>query len=238
MARSTLDNARPAAEKRRNGEGETRLGLLASIVDSSDDAIVSKTLEGVVTSWNPAAEKIYGYKADEIIGKPFSVLIHRDRPDEMVNILKEIRDGHRVEHYETVRVKKDGSAISISLTVSPIHDASGKIIGASSIARDITERKRAEERARITSQYARSLIEASLDPLVTISPEGKITDVNEGSIKVTGVPREKLIGTDFSDYFTEPEKAREGYEQVFAKGFVTDYPLTIRHRDGRLTDVL
>ena len=88
------------------------------------------------------------------------------------------------------------------------------------------------------SQYARSLIEASLDPLVTISPEGKITDVNEGSMKVTGVPRERLIGTDFSNYFTEPEKAREGYQQVFAKGFVTDYPLTIRRKDGRLTDVL
>src|SRR6185503_1555187 len=95
-----------------------------------------------------------------------------------------------------------------------------------------------EERARTTSQYARSLIEASLDPLVTISAEGKITDVNEGSIKVTGVPREKLIGTDFSDYFTEPEQARAGYQQVFAKGSVTDYPLTIRHRDGHLTDVL
>src|SRR5919201_821561 len=88
------------------------------------------------------------------------------------------------------------------------------------------------------SQYARSLIEASLDPLVTISAEGKITDVNEATMKVTGVPRDKLIGTDFSDYFTEPEKAREGYQQVFAKGFVTDYPLTIRHEDGRLTDVL
>jgi PAS domain S-box-containing protein len=93
----------------------------------------------------------------------------------------------------------------------------------------------AQERA---SQYARSLIEASVDPLVTISAEGKITDVNEATIKVTGVPREKLVGTDFSDYFTEPEKAREGYQQVFAKGFVTDYPLTIRHKDGRLTDVL
>jgi len=96
---------------------------------------------------------------------------------------------------------------------------------------DITQRVQA-------SQYARSLIEASLDPLVTISAEGKITDVNEGSIKVTGVAREKLIGTDFSDYFTEPRKAREGYQQVFAKGFVTDYPLTIRHQNGRLTDVL
>ena len=91
---------------------------------------------------------------------------------------------------------------------------------------------------RNASQYARSLIEASLDPLVTISPEGKITDVNEGSIKVTGVRREALIGTDFSNYFTEPEQARAGYQQVFAKGFVTDYPLTIRHSDGGLTDVL
>ena len=88
------------------------------------------------------------------------------------------------------------------------------------------------------SQYARSLIEASLDPLVTISPEGKITDVNEATIKVTGVGRQGLIGTDFSNYFTEPDKAREGYRQVFEKGFVTDYPLTVRHRDGKLVDVL
>ena len=78
----------------------------------------------------------------------------------------------------------------------------------------------------------------SLDPLVTISPEGKITDVNEATVKVTGVSRELLIGTDFSDYFTEPQKARSGYQEVFEKGFVTDYPLTIRHRDGQLTDVL
>lgn len=88
------------------------------------------------------------------------------------------------------------------------------------------------------SQYARSLIEASLDPLVTISAKGKITDVNEASVKVTGVPREKLIDTDFSDYFTEPEKAKKGYRQVFEKGFVSDYPLTIKHVNGNLTDVL
>jgi PAS domain S-box-containing protein len=88
------------------------------------------------------------------------------------------------------------------------------------------------------SQYARSLIEASLDPLVTISPDGKITDVNEATVKVTGVTREELIGSDFSNYFTEPEKARQGYQQVFAKGFVSDYPLTIRHRNGKVTDVL
>lgn len=95
-----------------------------------------------------------------------------------------------------------------------------------------------EQRQHAIAQYARSLLEASLDPLVTISADGKITDVNEATIKATGMSREQLIGTDFSDYFTEPDKARAGYREVFEKGFVTDYPLTIRHKDGRLTDVL
>ncbi|MDD4899613.1 MAG: PAS domain S-box protein, partial [Candidatus Omnitrophica bacterium] len=103
---------------------------------------------------------------------------------------------------------------------------------------DITEQKRTQEAMRQASQYARSLIEASLDPLVTISADGKISDVNEALIKATGLLRQELIGTDFSSYFTEPEKAREGYQQVFEKGFVTDYPLTIRHKDGHMMDVL
>ena len=98
-------------------------------------------------------------------------------------------------------------------------DNKGKAIGFLLISKDISDEIRLTEELRATRYYARSLIEASLDPLVTISPEGKITDVNEASIKVTGVAREKLIGTDFSDYFTEPEKARAGYQQVFSKGF-------------------
>ena len=208
-----------------------RLSLLASIVESSGVAIIAKTLDGIITSWNPAAEKMYGYSSEEMIGKSISVMTHGDRSDEMSVILGKIRDGQRFEHLETVRVRKDGVAIPVSLTVSPIHNADGAVVAASSIARDVTEQKQA-------SQYARSLIEASLDPLVTISVEGKITDVNEATIKVTGVAREGLVGTDFSDYFTEPDKAREGYQRVFAEGSVTDYPLTIRHRDGSLTDVL
>ena len=217
---------------------DARTALLASIVDCSDDAIVAKTSAGTITSWNRGAEQIYGYAASEIVGKPMSILLQPDRPDEMEGILARIRGGARVEHYETVRLRKDGKPISISLSVSPIYDSEGKLVGISSIGRDITERARADEKLRAASLYARSLIEASLDPLVTISPQGKITDVNEATIKVTGIEREKLIGTDFSDYFTEPEKAREGYQQVFSKGSVTDYPLTIRHRDGRITDVL
>ncbi len=106
-----------------------------------------------------------------------------------------------------------------------------KLVYSILVSQDITERKE-------SSQYARSLIEASLDPLVTISADGKITDVNEASIKVTGVERKKLIGTDFSNYFTEPKKAQEGYLQVFEKGFVADYSLTIKHKNGNLTDVL
>src|SRR3990172_915676 len=104
--------------------------------------------------------------------------------------------------------------------------------------RDISEQKRVEEQLRAASLYARSLLEASLDPLVTISPEGKIMDVNKATELVTGVSREQLIGSDFSEYFTEPEKAREGYQQVFTKGFVKDYPLAIRHTSGKVTDVL
>lgn len=212
--------------------------LLASIVDSSSDAIIGKTLEGIITSWNGGAEAVYGYSAEEIVGKPISLLMDAERRDEMVEILRKIRNGERVGQYEALRVRKDGKVISVSLLVSPIHDSAGNLVGASTIARDITERKQADEKVLATSQYARSIIEASLDPLVMISPEGKITDINEGSIKVTGIPRERLIGTDFCNYFTEPEKAREGYRQVFSTGSVTDYPLTIRHKDGALTDVL
>ncbi len=114
----------------------------------------------------------------------------------------------------------------------------GEVQGVFAAARDVTERKRLEEDLRVASLYARSLIEASLDPLVTISPDGQITDVNEATEQVTGVPRDRLIGSDFSDYFTEPDQARAGYRKVLSDGLVRDYPLTIRHVAGRTTDVL
>ena len=103
---------------------------------------------------------------------------------------------------------------------------------------DITERKKAEERIRLSNIYDRSLIEASLDPLVTIGPDGKITDVNEATERVTGYSRDELIDTDFLNYFTEPEKAKEGYQEVFKKGRVSDYALEIKHRNGSTTSVL
>ncbi len=219
-----------------------RTTLLASIVESSDDAIITKTSKGLITSWNSGAERVYGYQAGAVIGQPISILIPPGEDDEVPAILERIQRGESIHHYETVRRRMDGGLIHVSVSISPIKNESGEILGASTIARDVTaevaDRRQAEEKLAAASQYARSLIEASLDPLVTISPDGKITDVNEATVKVTGVPRQLLIGTDFSNYFTEPGQARDGYQRVFANGFVTDYPLTIRHVDGRLADVL
>ena len=122
---------------------------LASIVECSDDAIVAKDLDGVITSWNQGAERLFGYTAEQAIGKPVTILIPADRPDEEPTILARIRRGERIDHYETTRQRKDGSLVEISLSVSPIRDSEGRVVGASKIARDITERRRAEERQQL-----------------------------------------------------------------------------------------
>ncbi len=345
---------------------EQKAAQLAAIVESSEDAIISKGLDGIITSWNKGAERIYGYTESEVVGKPISILISPGRADEELQILEKIKLGKHIEHYETIRRKKDGQDIHISLAISPIQTTEGRIVAVSAIGRDITERKqaedalkeqystlrsiidsanalvfsvdrhyrytsfnkghaavmkalydaeietghsmldymtmvtdqeiakcnldralageqlveesysgdelrsrqyfqvshspikteeeeiigvavlaqdmterkRAEEAVRAASVYNRSLIEASLDPLVTIGADGKITDVNEATETATGIPRERLIDDDFSNYFTEPEKAKDGYRKVLADGFVRDYPLTIRHALGKTTDVL
>src|SRR5206468_3265507 len=116
--------------------------------DSSDDAIVSKNLDGIVTSWNRAAERMYGYKAEEIVGQSFSVLLQKDQPDDVPAILGKLRKGERIEHHETTRVTKGGGLVPVALTYSPIHDGKGNVIGGSSIARDITERRRTEDKFR------------------------------------------------------------------------------------------
>src|SRR5437763_7395657 len=129
-------------------EAEDARAYLAAIVESSDDAIVSKTLEGIVTSWNRGAEAIFGYSAEEMIGRPIALLFPPDRLSEEDLILDRIRHGERVDHFETVRRRKDGVEIDVSLTISPVRDRSGRIVGASKIARDITEKKRAETALR------------------------------------------------------------------------------------------
>jgi PAS domain S-box-containing protein len=214
--------------------------LLDNILQSSIKySIIGKDLDHRILSWNEGAHRNYGYAADEILGKSSEILhTPEDLQSGAVESLLDAALKKGLAEGEFVRVRKNGSRFTASVVVTRRSDAAGNPVGYLLMSSDISEAKQAEEQLRSASQYARSLIEASLDPLVTISPEGKITDVNEGSIKVTGLSREELIGTDFSNYFTEPEKAREGYQQVFAKGSVTDYPLTIRHRNGQLTEVL
>lgn len=137
---------------------------LAAIIESSDDAIVSKTLDGVIQTWNKGAERIFGWAADEVIGKPITIIIPPDRLGEEPNILARIRAGERIEHFETVRVTKDGRLIDISVTISPVRDASGCIIGASKIARDITSQKQFEAQivaAKDAAEQARRVAETA-----------------------------------------------------------------------------
>jgi len=211
---------------------DTKIFLNNILQSSTKYSIVVKDLNRKILFWNEGARRNYGYTAEDVIGKSSDILhLPEDLKSGAVDRLHKAAYDKGLAEAEFQRIRKNGSRFFASVVVTRRNDPSGKAIGYLLMSNDISEQKQA-------SQYARSLIEASLDPLVTISPDGKITDVNEGSIKVTGVPREKLIGTDFSNYFTEPEKAREGYQRVFAKGFVTDYPLTIRHKDGKQTDVL
>jgi PAS domain S-box-containing protein len=135
-------------------ETEQRLNWLASIVESSDDVIVSKNLDGIITSWNRGAERIFGYTAAEAVGQPITIVIPQDRQNEEREILTRIRRGERIDHFETVRQRKDGALIAVSLTVSPVKNAQGTIVGASKIARDITDQKRAQERIATLAREA------------------------------------------------------------------------------------
>jgi PAS domain S-box-containing protein len=170
-------------------DSQEQLGWLASIVESSDDAIVSKDLDGVITSWNRGAERIFGYMADEAIGQPITIVIPLDRHDEERTILTRIRRGERIDHFETIRQRKHGSLISVSITVSPVRDAEDKIVGASKIARDITEQKRNQEKisalAREAEHRSKNML-ANVQAVVNLSqansPE-ELKKVIEGRIK-------------------------------------------------------
>jgi PAS domain S-box-containing protein len=155
---SILEITRDVTERRR---AEAGLRHASAIVENTDDAIISKDLDGVIRSWNPGAERLYGYTAEEAVGCPVTMLIPEDRPDEEPGILARIRRGERISHYETVRVCKDGTLVDVSLTVSPMRDAEGRVVGASKIARDITEHKRAEEeRGQLLASEQRARAEA------------------------------------------------------------------------------
>ncbi len=219
---------------------ETKNYLYNILQSSTKYSVIGMDLNHCILSWNEGAMRNYGYTEEEIIGKDAKI-IYAPEDIESGAVERFITTAYEkgVAESEFQRVRKDGTRFPASVVITRRNDASGRPIGYLLMSSDIRDKKEAEERLRYASQYARSLIEASLDPLVTINPDGKITDVNEATIKVTGIAREELIGTDLSNYFTEPDKARVvGYREVLEKGFVINYPLTIRHILGTTTDVL
>jgi PAS domain S-box-containing protein len=173
---------------------------LAAIVESSDDAIIGKDLDGVITSWNAGAQRIFGYSADEVIGQPVTILIPEELWHEEIDILIRLRNGEHVDHYETTRLRKDGTSILVSLTISPIRDASGAITGISKISRDVTESRRllvSEQHARaemLAERKFRELIEDAPDAILQVDSAGRIIIANRTAELMLGYPRDELIG--------------------------------------------
>jgi PAS domain S-box-containing protein len=183
---------RDATERRQKLLGAS---YLAAIVSSSSDAIIGKNLSGFIASWNPAAERLFGYAPDEVIGHHISLVIPRERLAEEDMILERVRGGERIENFETMRRRKDGREIAVSLTVSPIRDADGNIVGASKIVRDVSERQQAAETLRLSEERFRSIFDAVAEGIIITDAEtGTFTDVNGPGATMYGYTPDEMIG--------------------------------------------
>lgn len=211
--------------------------LLSAIVDSSDDAIISKNLDGIITSWNRSAERLFGYQSIEAIGQSIAtLLIPMDRQEEELDILARLRRGERVDHFETKRKRRDGSLLDLSLTISPVRNASGEIIGASKIARDITEAKLSERAHLLLS----AIVDSSDDAIISKDLEGVITSWNKSAQRLFGYTAEEAIGQSIATLLVPMDRQQEEPE-ILAKlrrGERVDHFETKRKRkDGRLLDI-
>lgn len=209
--------------------------ILAAIVATSDDTIISKSLDGTILSWNPASERMFGYSQEEAIGQHISLIIPPDRIAEEDYIIKEVRGGRKVDHFETVRQAKDGRLIPISLTVSPIADAYGRVIGASKIARDISERKRADEKQAVLA----AIVETSDDAIVSKTLEGIITSWNKAAERMFGYTEQEAVGRHIT-LIIPPERLEEETYIIgeIIKGNRIDHFHTIRQaKDGQLIPI-
>lgn len=200
-----------------------------SLIEASLDPLVTINVEGKITDVNEASIKVTGISREKLIGTDFSSYF--TEPEKAQEGYRQVFEKSFVADYPLTIKHQNGKLTDVLYNASVYKDDKGDVIGVFAAARDVTEQK-------LLSKYSLSLIEASLDPLVTINTAGKITDMNDATVNITGIEREKLIGSDFLDYFTEPQKARDVYREVFEKGFVIDFPLTLRHKDGKLTAVL
>ncbi len=188
---------------------------LAAIVESADDAIIGKDLEGIITIWNEGAEMIYGYNQKEAMGSSISLLMPPDVPNEYEELIARIVCGEKITHYETRRRKKDGQIIDVSLTISPLKDTSGKITGASTIARDITERKQAEHALRESEQRYYALMDQAADAIFVHDDTGRILDVNQKACQSLGYSRDDLLSKSIEDI--DPEAIHTGKQGLWSK---------------------
>ena len=209
---------------------------LAAIVEQSADAIFAFDHEGVIIDWNRGAERLLGHAPADAIGRPAMMLVPENRSAEESERHRVALAGQSVD-YETECVRADGTLVEVSMIVSPIRAASGEVIAASAIARDVTEQNALVQRLSEAQYYTRSLIETSVDPMITTDASGVITDVNQQMEALTAHTRAELIGTSFRDYVTEPGRADEGIERMLSDGSVRDFELTVRSQDGRETPV-
>ena len=217
------------------------LRTLAALVASSDDAVISKTLAGTVTTWNAGAERMYGYQAAEMIGANISLIAGPAGPAEFLDILTRIAAGERPDHYETQRTRKDGTVVDVSVTVSPIPDDHGVIVGASAVARDISARKRAEARQLETDKYLQTLaaiVESSEDAIIARALDGTVTVWNPTAERMYGYTNAETIGTDISAIAgSATAEIRDLIGRVLAGQRVDNYETQRTHRDGTLVDI-
>ncbi|MGB3575776.1 MAG: PAS domain S-box protein [Candidatus Sulfotelmatobacter sp.] len=211
-------------------KAEESLLRLASIVEFSEDAIIGKTTEGVITSWNRAAEKMYGYTKTEVLGRNLSFLVTPERREEIRALIERVRAGHSVECFETQRLTKEGSVLDVSLSVSPIRDASGQVTGSSAIARDLTPRKRDAEQLRLQA----ASLEAAANAIVITDYEGKIVWVNRAFTAMTGYSKEEVLGKD--PRLLKSEEQPESYYaelwSTISSGKIWHSELVNRRKDG------
>jgi PAS domain S-box-containing protein len=189
--------------------GFTARFRMAAIVDSSDDAIISKNLDGMITSWNRGAERVFGYAVDEAVGQHITLIIPADRREEETEILARLKRAERIDHFETIRQRKDGSLVNISLTVSPVKDSKGAVIGASKVARDITERKDAERALRESEERFRGIVETSPECVQLIAADGTIRHMNSSGLRMIGAGRaEEVVGKSVFDLIAAKDRDR------------------------------
>jgi two-component system, cell cycle sensor histidine kinase and response regulator CckA len=212
--------------------------LLAAIIESSDDAIVSKTLDGTILSWNTGAERLYGYSAEEMIGQPIATLAPPGREDEFPMIMERIAAGERVDHYKTARLAKDGRIVEVSVTISPIADATGAIVGASAVARDIgelreAERLRVESAARGMDDLYRLIIETAAEGIWAIDDKGLTTFVNQKLPEMLGYSAEEMLGRNPCDFVAEHNRpqAVESFLRL-REGHRGRFEFVLERKDG------